>query len=268
MRPRSVVFDLFGDHLRFHGDTVRMQALSELLGVFGVGESTARVVLSRMRREGWFATRREGRQTSYELTEKSRRLLDEGRDRILDRGAAEWDGEWRMVLYTVPEAERAERERVRRALSWLGFGPLAPSVWLSPHPRLAAAEEALAGTSATRVELLTAHSEGREADRRMAARCWDLDTLGRDYAELVAELEQLPPAAELAALPGPDALRRRIELISAYRRFPFRDPDLPGELLPEGWPGARAHTLFLAAHEALEAPADSYVREVLARHGC
>jgi phenylacetic acid degradation operon negative regulatory protein len=243
-----------------------MQALAELLGVFGIGESTARVVLSRMRREGWFATRREGRQTVYELTGQSWRLLDEGRDRILDRGAVSWDGEWRMVLYAVPESERAERERVRRALSWLGFGTLAPSVWLSPHPRLSAAQEALAATSATRVELLTARSGGREADRRMATRCWDLETLGRDYAELVAELEQLPPAAELAVLPGPEALRRRIGLISAYRRFPFRDPDLPGELLPEGWPGARAHALFLAAHGALETPADRYVREVLDRH--
>ncbi len=266
MKPRSVVFDLFGDHLRYLGGTARMQALGELLGVFGIGESTARVVLSRMRREGWFATRREGRQTVYELTGKSWRLLDEGRARILDRGAGAWDGEWRMVLYAVPEAERAERERVRRALSWLGFGPLAPSVWLSPHPRLPAAEEALAETSATRVELLTSRSSGRAADRRMAERCWDLDTLGRDYGELVAELEHLPPAAELAALPGQEALRRRIELISTYRRFPFRDPDLPPELLPEGWPGARAHALFLAAHGALEAPAERYVREVLTRH--
>ncbi len=266
MKPRSVLFDLYGDHLRYLGGAARMQALGELLGVFGIGESTARVVLSRMRREGWFATRRDGRQTVYELTEQSWRLLDEGRARILDRGHAEWDGEWRMVLYAVPEAERAERERVRRALSWLGFGPLAPSVWLSPHPRLSAAEETLAGTPATRVELLTARSHGREADRRMAARCWDLDTLGRDYAELVTELENLPPAAELATLPGAEALRRRIGLISAYRRFPFRDPDLPAELLPESWPGARAHALFLAAHEALEGPADRYVREVLDRH--
>jgi phenylacetic acid degradation operon negative regulatory protein len=266
VKPRSVVFDLYGDHLRYLGGSARMQALAELLAVFGIGESTARVVLSRMRREGWFATRREGRQTVYELTERSWHLLDEGRDRILHRGSARWDGEWRMVLYAVPEAERAERDRVRRALSWLGFGPLAPSVWLSPHPRLEAAGEALASTAATRVELLAARSGGREADLRMADRCWDLDSLGRDYAELVAELEHLPPAGELAALPGPEALRRRIGLISTYRRFPFRDPDLPRELLPEAWPGARAHALFLAAHEALEAPADRYVREVLARH--
>jgi phenylacetic acid degradation operon negative regulatory protein len=202
----------------------------------------------------------------YTLTEQSWRLLDEGRTRIFDRGAPAWDGEWRTVIYAVPEAERAERERLRRTLAWLGFGPLAASVWVSPHDRLDGVAEALEGTSATQLELLTSRSRGRDADRRMAARCWDLTGLGRDYAELVAELEQLPPAAELAALPGPEALRRRITLVATYRHFPFRDPDLPDELLPEGWPGRRAHQLFVAAHDALAAPAERYVRDVVARH--
>jgi phenylacetic acid degradation operon negative regulatory protein len=266
VRPRAVVFDLFGDSLRYLGGAARLQALTELLGVFGVGESTARVVLARMRREGWFETSREGRQTVYRLTQHSWRLLDEGRARIFDRGSDPWDGEWRMVLYAVPESERADRERMRRTLAWLGFGPLAAAVWISPHPRLDDVA-AVVGAGAGRVELLTCRSRGRAEDRRMAARCWDLAGLARDYADLVAEWSELPPPAELAALPGPEALRRRIALVAAYRRFPFRDPDLPAELLPEGWPGTRAHALFTTAHEALAAPAGEYVRAVVQRHG-
>jgi phenylacetic acid degradation operon negative regulatory protein len=99
----------------------------------------------------------------------------------------------------------------------------------------------------------------------MAARCWDLGGLGRDYADFVDRLGALPPAAVLAALPGPDALRLRIGLVSAYRTFPFRDPDLPAELLPEGWPGPRAQDLFVAAHDTLAGPADRYVVSVLDR---
>jgi phenylacetic acid degradation operon negative regulatory protein len=99
----------------------------------------------------------------------------------------------------------------------------------------------------------------------MAARCWDLEGLGRDYAELVARLEGLPSVTGPLPAPGPDALRQRVELVASYRTFPFRDPDLPTELLPEGWPGRRAHELFVAAHDALGAPADSYVRAVVAR---
>ena len=62
MKPRAILWDLFGDHLRYVGDgRVPMRALNRLLDVFGVGKSTSRVVLSRMRREGWFTTYRDGR---------------------------------------------------------------------------------------------------------------------------------------------------------------------------------------------------------------
>jgi len=265
MKPRALVFDLFGDHLRYHGGVARTQALIELLDVFGVGEPTARIALARMRREGWFDTRREGRQVAYTLSEKAWRLLDEGRTRIFQRAVGAWDGQWRMVIYAVSEQDRAERERLRGTLSWLGFGPLATATWVSPHERLDEVERALPGTSA-RLDLLTCRSRDRATDLDMVERCWDLKALGRDYQDLVDRLQTLPPPAGLAALPGRDALRLRIELVSAYRHIPFRDPDLPAELLPEDWPGHRAHELFLAAHEALNEPADAFVTAVLARH--
>jgi phenylacetic acid degradation operon negative regulatory protein len=268
MKPRAIVWDLFGDHLRYlDGGRVQMRALTELLEGFGVGESTCRVVLSRMRREGWFSTCRDGRQTSYALTGRSVQMLDEGRARIFDRGRDDWDGIWRMVIYAVPEQNRDERDRARRILAWHGFGPLAAATWISPHPRLDDVRSALASLSATRIDLLESRSRSRGEDREMAARCWDLDGLGRDYAELVSQYEQLPASAELARLPGQQALRRQVELVSSYRTLPFRDPDLPAALLPETWPGRRAHALFLAAHDALHAPADAYVREVVAPSG-
>ena len=86
----------------------------------------------------------------------------------------------------------------------------------------------------------------------------------RDYLELISAYEQLPAPAELAALPGPEALRRQVALVASYRTLPFRDPDLPAALLPEGWPGRRAHSLFIATHDALHGPADAFVRGVVA----
>ena len=267
MKPRAILWDLFGDHLRYVGEgQVPMRALTLLLGEFGVAETTSRVVLSRMRREGWFTTSRDGRQTSYALTARSIKMLDEGRTRIFERGRDGWDGTWRMVIYAVPEDSRAERDRARRTLTWHGFGPLAAATWISPHPRLDTVREALADLAATRIDLLESRALSRAADREMAFRCWDLDGLARDYMELVAAYEQLPSEAELAALPGPEALRRQVELVASYRALPFRDPDLPAALLPEGWQGRRAHALFTAAHDALHGPADAYARDVIARN--
>ena len=147
--------------------------------------------------------------------------------------------------------------------AWHGFGPLAAGTWISPHPRLETVRDALAGLSATRMDLLESRALSRAADREMAFRCWDLDSLGRDYVELISGYEQLPGASELAALPGSEALRRQVELVASYRALPFRDPDLPAALLPEGWPGRRAHELFTAAHDALHGPADAFVRDIV-----
>ena len=267
MKPRTVVFDLFGDHLR-HLDggagpgSVRLQALVELLGLFGVGDSTTRVVLARMRREGWFTSTRDGRQTAYALTDRAWALLDEGRTRIFERRTGPWDGAWRMAIYAVPEADRAERETLRRTLAWHGFGPLAASTWVSPHDRFDELTAAVATLGSTRLDLLTCRSTGPAADREMAARCWDLARLGADYTGLVDELGAVPDPADDA-----DALRRQVALLARYRTFPFRDPDLPPELLPEGWPGARAHELFTATHDRLHARAAAHVRRVVDQHG-
>ena len=41
-----------------------------------------------------------------------------------------------------------------------------------------------------------------------------------------------------------------IELVHAWRRFPFGDPEFPAELLPPGWPGRRAKQRFDDCHAA------------------
>ena len=61
---------------------------------------------------------------------------------------------------------------------------------------------------------------------------------------------------------GRDALVERMRLMHYYRRFPFRDPDLPPELLPAGWSGRAAHEVFLEAHGLLRAAADGFVDAV------
>jgi phenylacetic acid degradation operon negative regulatory protein len=80
-----LVFDLFGDYLRYRGGEVRLRGLVALMSCFDVPEATVRVVATRMRKEGWLESRREGRETVYALTGAAWELLDEGRDRIFRR---------------------------------------------------------------------------------------------------------------------------------------------------------------------------------------
>jgi Phenylacetic acid-responsive transcriptional repressor len=258
MKPRSIVFDLFGDYIRYRGGAVRLRTLTALMDCFGVGEGTVRVVVARLRKEGWFDAERDGRETRYALNQKSLHLLDEGRERIFNRVRGEWDRHWYMVIYSVPETDRGVRDHIRKELAWLGFGPLAASTYISPHDRLQQVRENFADQPVVRLDMLRCQSSGLTVDREMAARCWDLQTLNDDYRELLRIYRRRMPAYRAGSLSPKEALVERMQLTYDYRKFPFRDPDLPMELLPAGWVGRDAHDLFIEAHELLRGPAEEF----------
>ena len=61
MKPRSIILDLFGDYLRYAGAEIKLGDMTKLLAVFGVEPATVRVSMSRLKKEGWFTTRRQQR---------------------------------------------------------------------------------------------------------------------------------------------------------------------------------------------------------------
>lgn len=261
MKPRALILDVFGDYLRFVGSEVRAGDLVTLLGVLGVEPPTVRMTLSRLKAEGWFTTTRAGRETLYRLSDEILEVLDEGRQRIFAPYQDDWDGWWTQVVFQMPETDRATREQLKKKLAWLGFGPLSPSTWITPR---AIRHEGLALTPefpSASIDVLHSRTDDGDTDRDLARRCWDLDGLNADYAEFIADHENL--AARAGSLTGADALVARTEIVSTYRHFPFRDPSLPLELRPPGWRGAEAHTMFLQIHDALAPAATDYVSSVI-----
>jgi phenylacetic acid degradation operon negative regulatory protein len=89
-------------------------------------------------------------------------------------------------------------------------------------------------------------------------RAWDLAELATAYQEFVTELE--PVVAPVSAT-GDDAAAytARFRLVHAWRRFLFRDPQLPAELLPAAWPGTAAARFFDHHAHRLRPAADRYV---------
>jgi phenylacetic acid degradation operon negative regulatory protein len=267
VKLRSIVFDLFGEYIRYDGGEIGLRALVELLGPFGISEDVVRVLMARLRKEGWFESSRVGRQSRYSLTDEGWHLLDTGRERIFERPPEPWTGEWCMAIYSIPESARASRDRLRKTLSWLGFGPLAASAWVSPHDRREQVAVAWKDEPDGRLQLLMARSGGLEEDREMATRCWDLDALNEEYAEFLAAWEPKVTGWQRRLPEGADALVARTHLIHEYRMFPFKDPGLPAELLPTGWRGRQAHDLFLAGFGLLRAPAVAHYQQVLEATG-
>ena len=101
----------------------------------------------------------------YTLTDAAWSLLDEGRERIFHRAPGPWDGQWHMVIYSVPESERGLREQLRKKLAWLGFGALSASVWLSPHERAGLLKDAFADEPAVRLDVFRSRSAGLAASQ-------------------------------------------------------------------------------------------------------
>jgi phenylacetic acid degradation operon negative regulatory protein len=263
LKPRALILDLFGDYLRYAGSEVRLADITELLAVFDIEAATVRVNLSRLRKEGWFTTRRVGRETVYSLTPHMLEILNEGRERIFRRRDETWEGRWTMAIYQVPESERAVREQLRKQLAWHGFGQLSPSTWLSPHDLIAEVREIAVENPLAKVDALWCGTGDLQEDRGLAARCWDLEQLGADYRHFIRNYAHLDDDGLNAGKDGRTALIERMHIIGDFRRFPFRDPYLPRELQPENWPSSEAYTLFGAVHRQLGPAATGFVSGII-----
>jgi phenylacetic acid degradation operon negative regulatory protein len=223
-----------------------------VLARLGVEEKASRQALMRTAEKGWLRPERLGRRTRWALTPDAERLLTEGAERIYAFAgyARSWDGRWLLVLTRIPETERAARHLLRTRLSWAGFGSPAPGVWLSAHTeRLAEAEHLLgqAGVLDDAPIFVVEHRAGGDlAD--MVRRAWDLEAIEQSYREFMAVY------AERATT---DPLAFQVDLVHAWRRFPWLDPGLPRELLPLAWTGERAARLFAEQHGRLATAAGS-----------
>ncbi|MFE7802102.1 PaaX family transcriptional regulator C-terminal domain-containing protein [Nocardia sp. NPDC057440] len=262
MRPRALVFDLYGEYFRYTGGSAKLGALTTLMGAFGIEPATVRVVMTRLRKDGWFDSAKNGREVSYLLNEKSWRLLDDGRARIFERHFDDWDRTWAQALVDESNLDRERRKRIETALTWCGFGHYGGTAWFSPHDREKQLREMLSGDDELRIQFLRSQTGGLPSDRLVAERCWDLSELDTDYQNFIGEFQPLLVRYR-RGLGGKQALIERMRLIQSYRRYPFRDPDLPEMLLPPGWRGRVAHDVFSECHDILLPAAEAFVADIV-----
>ncbi|XRQ14178.1 PaaX family transcriptional regulator C-terminal domain-containing protein [Actinomadura welshii] len=251
---RSLLLTVLGEFVLPAGEPVWTAAFLRALGLLGVEEKAVRQALSRSAGEGWLAGERRGRRTAWRLTPAGERLLTDGTERIygFGRPVGAWDGQWLIVLAGVPETSRRLRHLLRTRLAWSGLGNLSPGVWVSPHPeRRREVREVLTEIGVTDTSTLFVGRLGDLSEaRRTAAQAWNLDEIELAYEDFLTAVRNLRPADD----PGTFAAHTR--LVQEWRRFPFLDPGLPAELLPDDWSGSQAVALFHERHEAWRPVAD------------
>jgi phenylacetic acid degradation operon negative regulatory protein len=231
---RGLLFTVLGELVLPTGGSAYTSAFIDVLSRLGVEEKTSRQALMRTAADGWLASERLGRRTIWRLTPAAEQLLIEGTNRIFGFTAIadDWDGRWALVLASEPD--RAARHLLRTRFRWAGFGSPAPGVWVSPHADRAKDIDRLSPD----LQIFLAEHYGGGPLTAMVRQAWDLDALERAYEEFLSSF-QAPAREPLAGV---------IDLVHAWRRFPFIDPELPSEFLPPGWSGTEAAALFTSRH--------------------
>jgi phenylacetic acid degradation operon negative regulatory protein len=259
-RLRHLIITVYGLYARHDGGWLSVATLIRLLADLGIEEPAARSAISRLKRRGILQSQRYGAAAGYQLSAEAQAILREGDERIFRRRrAAPADG-WVLAVFSVPESERHRRHVLRSELTRLGFGMVAPGVWIVPgHPQDTTAETLRRLGLDGYADLFRAEHLAFGDPAAKIRRWWDLDELDRQYEAFVRVYE---PALREGTAEGPEAFADYVRLLTDWRRLPYLDPGLPAELLPGDWTGIRAADLFFTLRERLEEPARAYVRVI------
>lgn len=238
VHARAALFDLYGDHLRCRGGQASVAALVRLMKPLEIAAPAVRTAVSRMVRQGWLAPIRLPHGPGYGLTPKCGRRLDEAALRIYRAGTLGWRGRWHLIVFG-PVRDRPRRERLRADLTFLGYAALSETTWIGPRSSIEL-DNLLQGEGVD-ADRFDAALEGDP--RELVARAWDLTAIGEAYERWLSEATTLIGTLPEGA-PGDQVFATRSRLVNGWRNFLFRDPGLPAELLPPGWPGEKARAYF------------------------
>jgi len=265
VRTQFLVFTLFGDYFLPRGGRIWTSQLLQLLALLGVSERAVRSTLSRMAQKGWITASKYGRRSQYAITPRGWMLLTQGEKRIFEPLVTEWDGLWHIVVYSLPEKERRLRQSLRQALTWLGFGSLAPGTWISPHNRKVEVKNYCNELGVQKyVEIFSGIHLGLSIDRDLVQRCWDFEKIAADYQRFIHRYESAYENCRKGNIPSPkDCFVERFWITHHFQSFPRQDPNLPTVLLPANWIGFEARSLFENYRQLLEVRANQFADEVI-----
>ena len=263
MRPRALIVTVYGLYARRTDGWLSIHSLIVLMAELGVDEPAVRSSISRLKRRDILEAQRRDGGAGYVLSPHARVILDEGDRRIFQRHRATLGEGWVLAVFSVPESARRQRNVLRSRLSWLGFGTVGSGVWIAPGHIEDETRDVLRRHQLSRyVDLFHANYLGLHDIREQVATWWDLDGLGRLYADFSATYGPVLAKWQRhrTGLEDSAAFVDYVHTLTTWRRLPFLDPGLATELLPQNWMGARAADTFSALHERLKEPANRYVR--------
>lgn len=230
-RVWSLLVTVFGELAQRDGAGISGSLLRSLTERIGFTPEAVRVALHRLRKDGWIESRRQGRNSTYFLTERGRALSAEASPRIYG---------------DAPPAERA----------WLVVHEPGQSVapdtsggaWVTSNLSLSSRPIADPAVFATPLHASTPLPVWMRNKLGDDATC----LLARKLIRALSEIE-----ASNGALDRLSALERaviRILIVHDWRRIVLKTPDLPDHVFPVDWPGAECRRKVLGILQQVPQP--------------
>ncbi|MCM3357193.1 phenylacetic acid degradation operon negative regulatory protein PaaX [Psychrobacillus sp. MER TA 171] len=264
---QSMIFTVYGDYIRHYGNKIWIGSLIRLLKEFGHNEQSVRVAVSRMMKQGWLESEKQGNKSYYYLTNRGKVRMEEAANRIFKLMPNEWDGKWRMLMYTIPEEKRQIRDELRKELLWSGFGSFSSGCWISPN-NLEKEVKFLIDKYAIQeyVDFFVSENKGPKENKTLVEKSWPLKEIEARYKEFIATYSHQYIVHQSMIndnkMSSADCFVERTRLVHEYRKFLFIDPGLPKELLPDIWSGNHAALLFEQYYKLLAPLASEFFEEV------
>lgn len=272
VQPRQLIVTVYGLYARDTDGWLSVASLIQLLADLGVEAPTVRSCVSRLKRAGLLEAQSVSGTAGYRISPETERMLRDGDPRIFAARRATVDEGWVLVVFSVPESERAKRHTLRTQLTRLGFGSVSAGVWIAPGHVHDEAESMLARHGLrSYADLFRADylSVGGGDGDELAAKVrswWDTARLQRLYVEFLTAhrpvAERIANGTEVTDREAFDVHRGPHRLAA---KLVYLDPGVARELLPGEWSGTHASELFDEMHARLADPAHRHVERVRAR---
>jgi phenylacetic acid degradation operon negative regulatory protein len=234
------MLNFLGIYLLRRGTAVYSGSIIEVFDRVGISEEAVRSTLTRMVNRGLLTRHRQGRRVYFGLSARATEVLADGERRIWQTGAVnrDWDGNWTLVAFSMPDTRRSDRHDLRSQLIWAGFGLLQNGLWVAPGIKDAAGIVETLGLTENVTVFTAQHAKPTESED-LVHKAFDTGAIGARYQEFLDRWdvdEPLPSA--------PDDLVRQLILHTDWLELVRQDPHLPAEHLAKDWPAIRAEQVF------------------------
>jgi phenylacetic acid degradation operon negative regulatory protein len=230
----------------------------------GFTAGAVRAAVLRVTQQGWLETRRKGDKSTYALTERGRRRMEEAAERIYKFKREQWDGKWRLIVYNIPEKKRELRAQVRQELKWLGWGSLSNSLWITPNNIVEITKEHLRPYRINRhIEIFEADHLAFSSEQELVKQCWDWAEIEGRHEEFISLYKPRLEEALREKITPETAFVEKTRLVHEYRKFLFIDPRLPAELSPAQTGGEEVSRQFLDYYTLLHEKSLDFFEEII-----